>query len=54
MSWGVAGGAGAVAKAVQRLADARVDTVVPQPTADEPDPVGFVRFVAEEVRPLVP
>ncbi|MFF8842143.1 LLM class flavin-dependent oxidoreductase [Streptomyces sp. NPDC015127] len=51
---GVAGDAGAVAKAVQRLAEAGADTVVLQPTADEPDPEGFVRFVAEEVRPLVP
>ncbi|MGC9535608.1 LLM class flavin-dependent oxidoreductase [Streptomyces sp. UG1] len=51
---GVAGDAGAVAKAVQRLADAGADTVVLQPTGDEPDPEGFVRFVAEEVRPLVP
>ncbi|NWF29013.1 LLM class flavin-dependent oxidoreductase [Streptomyces sp. PKU-EA00015] len=51
---GVAGDAGAVAKAVQRLVDAGADTVVLQPTADEPDPEGFVRFAAEEVRPLVP
>ncbi|WP_406473883.1 LLM class flavin-dependent oxidoreductase [Streptomyces sp. NBC_01615] len=51
---GVAGDAGAVAKAVQRLVDAGADTVVLQPSADEPDPEGFVRFVAEEVRPLVP
>ncbi|MFL5994898.1 MAG: LLM class flavin-dependent oxidoreductase [Streptomyces sp.] len=51
---GVAGDAGAVAKAVQRLADAGADTVVLQPTADEPDPEGFVRFAAEDVRPLVP
>ncbi|MEU5535688.1 LLM class flavin-dependent oxidoreductase [Streptomyces sp. NPDC020362] len=51
---GVAGDAGAVAKAVQRMAEAGADTVVLQPTADEPDPEGFVRFVAEEVRPLVP
>lgn len=49
-----AGDAGAVAKAVQRLADAGAGTVVLQPTADEPDPAGFVRFVAEQVRPLVP
>jgi len=28
--------------------------VIIQPTGDEPDPVGFVRFVAEQVRPLVP
>ncbi|MGI5428359.1 LLM class flavin-dependent oxidoreductase [Streptomyces sp. CA-179760] len=51
---GVAGDAGAVAKAVGRLAEAGADTVVLQPTGDEPDPEGFVRFVAEEVRPLVP
>ncbi|MFF4351637.1 LLM class flavin-dependent oxidoreductase [Streptomyces sp. NPDC001530] len=51
---GVAGDAGAVAQAVQRLVDAGADTVILQPTADEPDPEGFVRFVAEEVRPLVP
>ncbi|KUN98552.1 LLM class flavin-dependent oxidoreductase [Streptomyces caeruleatus] len=51
---GVAGDAGTVAKAVQRLADAGADTVVLQPTGDEPDPEAFVRFAAEEVRPLVP
>ncbi len=51
---GVAGDAGAVAKAVQRLVDAGADTVILQPTADEPDPEGFVRFVARDVRPLVP
>ncbi|MFE7166701.1 LLM class flavin-dependent oxidoreductase [Streptomyces sp. NPDC057616] len=51
---GVAGDAGTVAKAVRRLAEAGADTVILQPTGDEPDPEGFVRFVAEEVRPLVP
>ncbi|WP_405887852.1 LLM class flavin-dependent oxidoreductase [Streptomyces sp. NBC_01136] len=50
---GVAGDAGTVAKAVRRLADAGADTVVLQPTADEPDPEGFVRFAATEVRPLL-
>jgi len=50
---GVAGDAAAVAGAVKRLADAGAHTVVLQPTADEPDPEGFVRFVAEQVRPLV-
>ncbi len=49
-----AGDAPAVAAAVRRLADAGAGTVVLQPTADEPDPEGFVRFVAEKVRPLVP
>jgi hypothetical protein len=39
---------------VLRLVDAGADTVVLEPTGDEPDPEGFLRFVAEEVRPLVP
>ncbi|MCS0602388.1 LLM class flavin-dependent oxidoreductase [Streptomyces sp. LP11] len=51
---GVAGDAAAVAGAVRRLVEAGADTVVLQPTGDEPDPEGFVRFTAEEVRPLVP
>ncbi|MER6204222.1 LLM class flavin-dependent oxidoreductase [Streptomyces sp. NPDC001642] len=51
---GVAGDAATVAKAVQRLAEAGADTVVLQPTGDEPDPEAFVRFTAEEVRALVP
>ncbi|MFD5774410.1 LLM class flavin-dependent oxidoreductase [Streptomyces fungicidicus] len=51
---GVAGDAAEVAGAVRRLAQAGADSVVLQPTGDEPDPEGFVRFVAEDVRPLVP
>ncbi|WP_030184270.1 LLM class flavin-dependent oxidoreductase [Streptomyces sp. NRRL S-813] len=51
---GAAGDAAAVAKAVRALAGAGADTVILQPTADEPDPEGFIRFTAEEVRPLVP
>ncbi|MGN6742376.1 MAG: LLM class flavin-dependent oxidoreductase [Amnibacterium sp.] len=51
---GAAGDAATIAAAVGRWVDAGVDTVVLQPTATEPDPEGFVRFVAEEVRPLVP
>jgi len=47
---GVAGDADAVAEAVRRLADAGADVVVLQPTSDEPDPEGFVRFVAGPVR----
>jgi alkanesulfonate monooxygenase SsuD/methylene tetrahydromethanopterin reductase-like flavin-dependent oxidoreductase (luciferase family) len=50
---GVAGDAAAVAHAVERLAEAGADTVILQSTADEPDPEGFVRFAAAEVRPLV-
>ncbi|MER7493145.1 LLM class flavin-dependent oxidoreductase [Streptomyces pharetrae] len=51
---GVAGDAEDVAEAVGRLVEAGAGTVVLQPTADEPDPEGFVRFAAEQVRPLVP
>lgn len=51
---GTAGDAATVAEAVQRMVDAGADAVILQPTGDEPDPEGFVRFVAEEVRPLVP
>ncbi|MEU6364513.1 LLM class flavin-dependent oxidoreductase [Streptomyces sp. NPDC046931] len=51
---GVAGDASAVAEAVRRLAEAGADTVILQPTGDEPDPEGFLRFAAGEVRPLVP
>lgn len=50
---GVAGDAVAIATAVDRWAAAGADTVVLQPTADEPDPAGFVRFVAQEVKPLL-
>ena len=60
-SWGyadgdtaIAGPAEVVADAVRRWADAGADTIVLQPTADDPDPEGFVRFVAEQGRPLVP
>ncbi|MFJ9663667.1 LLM class flavin-dependent oxidoreductase [Streptomyces sp. NPDC101219] len=51
---GAAGDAGAVARQVRRLAEAGADAVILQPTADEPDPEGFVRFVAREVAPEVP
>lgn len=50
---GVAGNAEDVAAAVLRLAEAGADTVVLQPTADEPDPEGFVRFAANDVQPLI-
>ncbi|QNP70479.1 LLM class flavin-dependent oxidoreductase [Streptomyces roseirectus] len=50
---GVAGDAETVAAEVRRYADAGADTVVLLPTPDDPDPEGFLRFTAEQVRPLV-
>ncbi|MFF3641446.1 LLM class flavin-dependent oxidoreductase [Streptomyces sp. NPDC002564] len=50
---GVAGSADEVAQEVRRLAGAGADTVVLQPTGDEPDPEGFIRFVTDEVAPRV-
>ncbi len=52
-SSGVAGDAAEVAAAVRRWADSGADTVVLQPTHDDPDPEGFVRFLGEQVRPLL-
>lgn len=51
---GAAGDAETIAEAVRRLAEAGADVVILQPTPDEPDPEGFARFIAEEVRPRVP
>jgi alkanesulfonate monooxygenase SsuD/methylene tetrahydromethanopterin reductase-like flavin-dependent oxidoreductase (luciferase family) len=50
---GVAGDARAAAEAVKSWAGAGADRVILQPTPDDPDPEGFVRFIAREVRPLV-
>jgi alkanesulfonate monooxygenase SsuD/methylene tetrahydromethanopterin reductase-like flavin-dependent oxidoreductase (luciferase family) len=49
----VIGDAATIAAAIGRWTAAGADTVVLQPTLDEPDPVAFVRFVGEEVRPLL-
>ena len=50
---GAAGDARAIADGVLALAAAGATAVAVQPTADEPDLEGFVRFLGEEVRPLV-
>ncbi|WP_280271841.1 LLM class flavin-dependent oxidoreductase [Nocardia wallacei] len=50
---GIAGDTQAIVAAVADLVEAGADTVVLQPSADQ-DPVEFVRFVAEQIRPLVP
>jgi len=49
----VPGDAAAVAEAVRSWTMAGVETLVLHPTPDNPDPVGFVRFAAEQVRPLL-
>ena len=50
---GAAGTAEDIAAVVQQMAEAGAQTVILQPTPDEPSPEEFVRFVAEDVRPLV-
>jgi alkanesulfonate monooxygenase SsuD/methylene tetrahydromethanopterin reductase-like flavin-dependent oxidoreductase (luciferase family) len=49
----VAGDAEAIAAEVRAWADAGANSIVLQPTRDDPDLEGFIRFVADEVRPLV-
>ncbi|MDP9797993.1 alkanesulfonate monooxygenase SsuD/methylene tetrahydromethanopterin reductase-like flavin-dependent oxidoreductase (luciferase family) [Catenuloplanes nepalensis] len=49
----VGGDPAEIAAGLRRWADAGADTIVLQPTADEPSPEDFVRFVATELRPLV-
>ena len=51
---GVAGDAKAVAAGIEPWIEAGATTVVLQPTSDDPDPEGFLRFVAQDVRPLIP
>ncbi|MET8777004.1 LLM class flavin-dependent oxidoreductase [Nocardia sp. NPDC004654] len=52
-SVGVVGDAQAIADAVHRWSAAGADTIVLEPTPDEPDPLAFIRFAGERVRPLV-
>jgi alkanesulfonate monooxygenase SsuD/methylene tetrahydromethanopterin reductase-like flavin-dependent oxidoreductase (luciferase family) len=48
----LAGDAATVAEGVRRFAEAGADSVMLQPTRDEPDQLNFIRF-AQEVRQLV-
>jgi alkanesulfonate monooxygenase SsuD/methylene tetrahydromethanopterin reductase-like flavin-dependent oxidoreductase (luciferase family) len=50
---GVVGDAAAIAEALAPWVGAGADAIVLQPTADEPDPVGFVEMVGAEVAPLL-
>lgn len=50
---GVAGDAAAVAASVCALAKHGVTSVAIQPTADEPDLLGFIEFLGRDVRPLL-
>jgi alkanesulfonate monooxygenase SsuD/methylene tetrahydromethanopterin reductase-like flavin-dependent oxidoreductase (luciferase family) len=49
----VVGDAEILAAGARRWIDAGADTVVFQPTPDDPDREGFIRLIAEQVRPLV-
>jgi alkanesulfonate monooxygenase SsuD/methylene tetrahydromethanopterin reductase-like flavin-dependent oxidoreductase (luciferase family) len=49
----ITGDADAIAAGVTRWTQAGADAVILQPTADEPDIEGFIRFVAEHVGPRI-
>jgi len=50
---GLSGDAEEIAAGLRRLAAFGITSVVVQPTVDEPDLTGFVRFLGREVRPLL-
>ncbi|MCE0540234.1 LLM class flavin-dependent oxidoreductase [Kineosporia rhizophila] len=50
---GIAGDAEAIAADVRRLGALGCSTVILQATSDEPDIEGFIRFLGQEVRPLL-
>lgn len=52
-SMSAAGDAESVAAVLRHLAELGVTSVAVQPTADEPDLLGLVRFLGEEVRPML-
>ncbi len=50
---GIAGGPEQLAEGISRWVAAGADSVVLQPTADEPDVEGFAELIGREVRPLL-
>jgi alkanesulfonate monooxygenase SsuD/methylene tetrahydromethanopterin reductase-like flavin-dependent oxidoreductase (luciferase family) len=50
---GLAGSAEDIAEGVREFAKAGATKVILQPLPDEPDPAAYVRFVAQEVQPLL-
>jgi alkanesulfonate monooxygenase SsuD/methylene tetrahydromethanopterin reductase-like flavin-dependent oxidoreductase (luciferase family) len=50
---GVSGTPAEMAAGLREFVEAGATKLILQPTSDDPDPVGFVRQVAEEVRPLI-
>ncbi|MGW4766852.1 LLM class flavin-dependent oxidoreductase [Nocardia sp. NPDC004278] len=50
---GIAGDAQTIANTIRHYADAGADTVVLEPTDDDPNLIDFVHFVGTEVRPLL-
>jgi alkanesulfonate monooxygenase SsuD/methylene tetrahydromethanopterin reductase-like flavin-dependent oxidoreductase (luciferase family) len=49
---GVSGTPEEMAAGLREFVEAGATKLILQPTSDEPDPAGFVRRVAEEIRPL--
>jgi alkanesulfonate monooxygenase SsuD/methylene tetrahydromethanopterin reductase-like flavin-dependent oxidoreductase (luciferase family) len=50
---GVSGTPAEIAEGLHEWTEAGATTVVLQPTPDDPDPAGFLRRVAEDIRPLL-
>jgi alkanesulfonate monooxygenase SsuD/methylene tetrahydromethanopterin reductase-like flavin-dependent oxidoreductase (luciferase family) len=50
---GVSGTPEEMAAGLREFIDAGATKLILQPTTDDPDPAGFVRQVAEEIRPLI-
>jgi alkanesulfonate monooxygenase SsuD/methylene tetrahydromethanopterin reductase-like flavin-dependent oxidoreductase (luciferase family) len=50
---GVAGDAATVAAVIREIGQVGISSVIIQPTEDEPDLEGFIRFLGAEVKPLL-